>query len=598
MRARGFSLIEAVCIIVIIALLSSIGVVAYTEVKVNAQDDITKASLAKLLRSAQASYTTKRTKVDAWDQAVAATALEANRGNVGSTMWTTKSPSALPASLGEIVFSYSDRFIGLSILSPSGKVCTTVGTFDGVVMPPICPEGRPHGLSNYFFEAETISPPPVPTTPPTLPPTSPPTTSPPTSPVTSPPPTTPPGVCAPSNPKPLLTLDVAATLNIPSLLSALPALLGSVSSDVALSAASTTTGDFSGGRLGNGDFVAAYSESTPKWRVSVPYGAGSGVRTLSASPDLLFATGSATVGTTVYPKGSYITALDQQNGATAWTYLLDVNGGVDVVSSSFANNTLYILGSTSGSLKTPSSLPTAPSYFVAALSTTGQLLWTKEYPLLAGESVSDIAATQEGIFLASTTTTSAGTVNTDALLTRLNLDGSLVWAKNFGSCGNDKGLSLSVAAGVVLLGGELTGNLDGALGYQSTPSASNPDAFIAAFNLDGTALWARDLGTDKVDTVYDVAASSEAVFVGYRSPVYNLLSLSFLESSRVVALQLDTGAVVKVQNGVSLLSPGSVEAYAHVLTPEGHLLQVGATSSFFSLLSPNKGSLDAFLRRL
>ncbi|BBO31877.1 SBBP repeat-containing protein [Lacipirellula parvula] len=81
----------------------------------------------------------------------------------------------------------------------------------------------------------------------------------------------------------------------------------------------------------------------------------------------------------------------------------------------------------------------------------------------------------------------------DALLSKYDSSGALLWTRQFGTSARDEGLEVSAdGLGNVYITGRTAGNLAGT-------NAGNDDVFVRKYDASGTALWTRQFGTSSVD---------------------------------------------------------------------------------------------------
>ena len=107
----------------------------------------------------------------------------------------------------------------------------------------------------------------------------------------------------------------------------------------------------------------------------------------------------------------------------------------------------------------------------------------------------------------------------DAFLLKLDAAGGLLWAKSFGSAGDDavKGIALNPLGDDVLVVGHYSGTLamDPTDPEAVLPGAGRRDGFIASFDSDGNDVWARSFGGSLMDGINAVAiARTGTVYVG------------------------------------------------------------------------------------
>ncbi|MCL2317940.1 MAG: hypothetical protein FWC44_02635 [Methanomassiliicoccaceae archaeon] len=109
----------------------------------------------------------------------------------------------------------------------------------------------------------------------------------------------------------------------------------------------------------------------------------------------------------------------------------------------------------------------------------------------------------------------SGKGNNDGIAVKFNNDGSIAWAKNFGGSGFDHFKSvISVAGGIIVVG--YTDRLDGDWAGRGLTHQGSSDAVIMKINNDGSIAWANGIGGTSYDEFFSVAAISGGyVVVGY-----------------------------------------------------------------------------------
>ncbi|NEQ24893.1 MAG: hypothetical protein F6K28_38515, partial [Microcoleus sp. SIO2G3] len=97
--------------------------------------------------------------------------------------------------------------------------------------------------------------------------------------------------------------------------------------------------------------------------------------------------------------------------------------------------------------------------------------------------------------------TSAG--GRDGLVARYSTNGTLVWAKQFGTASLDEGQGIAIAPnGSIYVTGETNAALFG------QPFAGGSDAFFAQFAPNGDRLSAQQIGTAQADESYNLTIDS------------------------------------------------------------------------------------------
>jgi thrombospondin type 3 repeat protein len=124
--------------------------------------------------------------------------------------------------------------------------------------------------------------------------------------------------------------------------------------------------------------------------------------------------------------------------------------------------------------------------------------WAKSFGTAAQDGASTVVALSGGDVLA------VGTTSGDVLLTRLDLDGTVVWAKQLGAAGGTDTLTSAVEVGADVV---LVGSTD------AFP-ASGVDAWVVRLDASGSVLWQKAFGTAGTDrATAALAAPGGGVYV-------------------------------------------------------------------------------------
>ena len=157
--------------------------------------------------------------------------------------------------------------------------------------------------------------------------------------------------------------------------------------------------------------------------------------------------------------------------------------------------------------------------WVAKLNaTTGAAVWAvplgstgdDKYPSLVVDAAGDIYVTG---FVGAMTTLGAFTVGgaggQDIFVAKLrNSDGSVVWAKSFGSAGDDSPAGIAMnASGQIVIAGDVAGPLQA-----GGTAFGGQDAVIASFTASGTPLWTNVIGTSGTDYAFGVASGNNSFY--------------------------------------------------------------------------------------
>jgi len=159
------------------------------------------------------------------------------------------------------------------------------------------------------------------------------------------------------------------------------------------------------------------------------------------------------------------------------------------------------------------------SVFVAKYDVSGNVLWTK-YPGSAGDAIGyGIAADASGncyvtgmfwdtITFGSTVLTSNG--NEDVFVAKYDTDGNALWAKNAGGVDLDWGLEIaSDESGTCYVIGGFKNTAT--FGSYNLTSYGNQDIFIAKYDTDGNVIWAINAGGVDLDWGLGIATDESGI---------------------------------------------------------------------------------------
>ncbi|WZI67215.1 MAG: SBBP repeat-containing protein [Gloeotrichia echinulata CP02] len=187
--------------------------------------------------------------------------------------------------------------------------------------------------------------------------------------------------------------------------------------------------------------------------------------------------------------------------------------GVSIAADAAGNN--YVTGFFSGTASFGSTSLTSAGdsdAFVTKLDTNGNVLWAQNFGGTLSDqgwgvtvdSTGNIYGT--GTFsgtasFGSTSLTSAG--DSDAFITKLDTNGNVLWAQNFGGTSADKSVGItSDGAGNTYATGTFSGTAS--FGSTTLTSAGDSDAFITKLDSSGNFLWAQKLGGTFADSGFGI----------------------------------------------------------------------------------------------
>ncbi len=165
------------------------------------------------------------------------------------------------------------------------------------------------------------------------------------------------------------------------------------------------------------------------------------------------------------------------------------------------------------------------AYVFAPLHASGDFLWAKSMGGAFEDYGSDITVDSNGNVYTTgvfsdtvdfdpgadvTNLTSAGAG--DIFVSKLDDNGSFVWAKNMGGAGNDYGRSIAVdSSGNIYTLGDFwdTGDFDPGIGISNlTRNGSYSDIFISKLDSSGNFVWAKSMGGLNIELGFSIAIDS------------------------------------------------------------------------------------------
>jgi hypothetical protein len=204
------------------------------------------------------------------------------------------------------------------------------------------------------------------------------------------------------------------------------------------------------------------------------------------------------------------------DGTVQWTRRISTDlpmpAGTQGVAAVAADDSgVYVVGDVVGAFTGQTYLGSV-DVFVRKYDQVGEELWTRELGTTFLDSARGVAVDETGVYVVGSVSAFAlpGQVNiglTDAFIRKYSLDGVELWTRQFGTTQNDQGLAVAVGAGNVFVVGAVAGAFPGYV------NAGNSDAFVRAYDRNGTPLWTAQFGNSGVDQAVGVSADITGVYV-------------------------------------------------------------------------------------
>jgi len=258
-------------------------------------------------------------------------------------------------------------------------------------------------------------------------------------------------------------------------------------------------------------FVARYDASGDR-RSLVQFGTprDDQVNGLATSGDAVFASGTTEGSLFGAERGgmsdAFVTGLTP-DGTERWTRQLGGQGEDQGLAVAALGGRVFVAGSTEGLRRRAADL----DGFVGAFRTQGAPVWRYQAGGTSADVFTSIVPKANGVYFAGSTSgqflRDPPLGGIDAIVGKLDLDGSVSWYRQFGSPADDEAAALTFAAKGLYVAGSTTGSLP------EGTALGESDGFLIKFLLKGTEVWTRQFGTNDFDRVYGMASDQRGVTV-------------------------------------------------------------------------------------
>jgi|GEM_PF-1683335 len=178
------------------------------------------------------------------------------------------------------------------------------------------------------------------------------------------------------------------------------------------------------------------------------------------------------------------------------------------------DNNLYIAGSSEGNMGSAGG-QNGHDAVLTKMDTAGNILWTTQFGTPFEDQAQSIAIeANTNIYVAGHTlgdfSDPVANGNAEAFLTKIDKNGAIQWTKQLGSTGNDEAHSVVTDNnGGIYLAGFATGSVLG------NTAMGGSDLLLSKFTADGQRQWTKQLGTGGDDVAFTAATDPEGnIFIG------------------------------------------------------------------------------------
>ncbi len=196
------------------------------------------------------------------------------------------------------------------------------------------------------------------------------------------------------------------------------------------------------------------------------------------------------------------------NGRELWTDQFGTSGIDQGLAVAATGSAIYVVGSTDQSLH-GQKFGGGIDSFVRAYSLGGDVLWTREFGSTGDDKGLAVAANADGVYVAGTTDGRLGDSRrggVDGFVRKYSHTGTELWTKQVGTTLSDDVRAVAVDH----LGVYVAGSTDGGFEQASTGGF---EAFVRAYRPNGAKWWVSEFGTTGTDGIRGIAAGPSAIYV-------------------------------------------------------------------------------------
>lgn len=150
--------------------------------------------------------------------------------------------------------------------------------------------------------------------------------------------------------------------------------------------------------------------------------------------------------------------------------------------------------------------------FVTKLDLDGNLIWSRQFGTSEADIAHGVAADATGVYVVGETRAGlqgASAGEADIFVRKYDPNGNVLWTRQFGGPADDIAYGAAVDSTGLYVAGQFAGVLPG----QTGNGAGNVDGFVRKYDFSGNELWTRQFGTVDADEVFGIAVDSSGVYV-------------------------------------------------------------------------------------
>lgn len=200
---------------------------------------------------------------------------------------------------------------------------------------------------------------------------------------------------------------------------------------------------------------------------------------------------------------------------------------------------------------------------LSKLTVDGNIIWQKTFGGLMNDFATDAIELDDGSLMLIGTTQSFGTGPISMYVIRTDAGGNEIWSRTFGGTGTDGGSELL----------QINNNEVMLLGFTNSFGAGDRDIYLQTVSLDGDSLWSTTIGGAGYEESQAIAQTSDGGYIlsshsASEEPNHSLLATR-LDMNGAIMWQHHFGTTTEHEGGEAVLEDS-----------EGNYVFVGRTNSF------------------
>lgn len=195
--------------------------------------------------------------------------------------------------------------------------------------------------------------------------------------------------------------------------------------------------------------------------------------------------------------------------AVQWTRQFGGPAAENAFAVATAPNAVYAAGQVNGAFAGVTGAGRIDAW-VSKLDLDGNVVWSRQFGSPDNDIANGVAADATGVYVVGQTDGALEGANAggeDIFVRKYDSSGNELWTRQFGLAARDIGSAAAVDATGLYVTGRVTGALPG------QTAVGGEDGFVRKYDFDGNEIWTRQFGSVDYEKPYGVAVDSSGVYV-------------------------------------------------------------------------------------